>query len=90
MQEVLYKLRLVAGSWEVAVIKHGGPTQSFYQWQQQGSASNNVWCSVAVPPLFVFFVFLGLHLWHMEVPRPGVQSELLLLAYTTATATPDP
>ena len=26
----------------------------------------------------------------MEVPRPGVKSELQLLAYSTATATPDP
>ena len=26
----------------------------------------------------------------MEVPRLGVRSELQLLAYTTATATPDP
>ena len=25
-----------------------------------------------IPVLFVFFVFLGLHLWHMEVPRLGV------------------
>ena len=31
-------------------------------------------------------VFLGPHLWHMEVPRLGVQSELQLPAYTTATA----
>ena len=38
---------------------------------------------------FFFFVFLGPHLWHMEVPRPGVKSELLVLAYTTATAMPD-
>ena len=30
---------------------------------------------------------LGLHLWHMEVPRLGVESELSLLAYATATAT---
>ena len=36
-----------------------------------------------------FFFFLGPHLWHMEVPRLGVQSELQLPAYTTATATPD-
>ena len=28
--------------------------------------------------------------WHMEVPRLGVQSELQLMAHTTATATPDP
>ena len=31
----------------------------------------------------------GAHLWHMEVPRLGVQSELQLPAYTPATATPD-
>ena len=37
----------------------------------------------------IFLVFLGLHLRHMEVPRIGVQSELLPPAYTTATATPD-
>ena len=29
-----------------------------------------------------------MHLWHMAVPRPGVESELQLSAYTTAT--PDP
>ena len=39
---------------------------------------------------FVFFVFLGLHPWHMEVPRLGVELELQLPAYTTATAMPDP
>ena len=38
--------------------------------------------------LFLFF-FLGLHPWHMEVPRLGVKSELQLPAYTTATATQD-
>ena len=36
--------------------------------------------------LFCFVAFLGPNLWHMEVPRPGVESELQLLAYTTATA----
>ena len=40
---------------------------------------------------FVFFpFFLGLHPWHMEVPRLGVESELLLPAYAIATAVPDP
>ena len=39
---------------------------------------------------FFFFFFLGLYPWHMEVPRPGVKSQLLLPAYTTATAAPDP
>ena len=33
------------------------------------------------------FFFLGPYLRHMEVPRPGLESELQLLAYTTATAT---
>ena len=36
---------------------------------------------------FFFFVFLQSHLRHMEVPRPGVQSELQLPAYATAPAT---
>ena len=40
---------------------------------------------------FFFFlsVFLGLHPQHMEVPRLGVNLELQLPAYTTATATQD-
>ena len=36
-----------------------------------------------------FFVFLELHPWCMNVPRLGVKWELQLLAYITATATPD-
>lgn len=39
--------------------------------------------------LFFFLVFLGLYSRHMEVPRLGVESELQLLAYTTAIGTPD-
>ena len=38
----------------------------------------------------VFFVFLGLHPWHMEVSKLGVESELWLPAYTTVTTMPDP
>ena len=38
---------------------------------------------------FFFFVYLGPHLWHMEVPRLGVELELQMPAYTTATATRD-
>ena len=41
------------------------------------------------PPPFFFFYFLGLYQQHMEVPRLGVESELQLPAYTTATATSD-
>ena len=36
--------------------------------------------------LFSFFVLLGLHPQHMELPRLGVSLELQLPAYTTATA----
>ena len=39
---------------------------------------------------FFLFVILGPHLWHMEVPRIGAESELQPTAYTTATATIDP
>ena len=44
----------------------------------------------AAAAFFFFSLFLWLHLWHMEVPRLGVESELQLPAYTTATATPEP
>ena len=40
--------------------------------------------------LLYFILCLGLHPWHMEVPRLGDKSELQLLAYTIATAMPDP
>ena len=40
--------------------------------------------------VFVFVCFLGLHLQHMGVPRLGVELELQLPAYTTATVMPDP
>ena len=36
------------------------------------------------------FFFLGPHLWHMDIPRPGVELELQLPAYATATATGNP
>ena len=36
-----------------------------------------------------FFFFLGGHLYHVGVPRLGIESELQLPVYTTATATRD-
>ena len=43
-------------------------------------------------PFFLFFLlfFLGPHPRHIEFPRLGVESELQLPGYTTATSTPDP
>ena len=47
-------------------------------------------CMYACMYLFIIFCFLGLQVWHMEVPRLGVKSKLQLQAYTTATAPRDP
>ena len=47
-------------------------------------------CGLACFFVCLFVCFLGLHPWHMEIPRLGVQLELQLPAYTTATATQDP
>ena len=38
---------------------------------------------------FFFFFFLGLHPWHIEVPRIGVELKLQLPAYIIATELPD-
>ena len=38
----------------------------------------------------VLFCFLGLHVWHMEVPGLGAKLELQLPAYAKATAMPNP
>ena len=46
--------------------------------------------SLVDPEQFLVFFFLGPHPQHMEVPRLGIELELQLLGYTTATATPDP
>ena len=50
-------------------------------WGVWGGALSFVFCFV--------FCFLGLHMWHVEVPRLGAQSELQLPPYTTATTTKD-
>ena len=40
--------------------------------------------------LVCLFVFLGQQLWHMEVPKLGVELELQLPSSATATTTWDP
>ena len=64
---------------EPLVLKRARP------WGPRGSRIHTV------PAFLVSFsvFFLGLHLRHLEVPRPGVKSEMQLLAYATATATWD-
>ena len=45
------------------------------------NTDGNIICSYQIHVLLFFFNFgfLGLHLWHMEVPRLGVELELQLL-----------
>ena len=45
--------------------------------------------SIPTSLTFYFFGFLGPHLWHMDIPSLGIELELQLPAYSTATATPD-
>ena len=45
---------------------------------------------IEFPPDRLYFVFLGPYPQHREVLRLRVESDLQLLAYTTATATLDP
>ena len=55
--------------------------------------SRNCYCQfsgVFVLFCLFFFCFLGSHSWHVEITRIGVESELQLSAYATATAPPDP
>ena len=50
--------------------------------------TDNLWYKTIYSSLF--FIFLELYLYHMDVPKLGVESELQLLAYATATVMPDP
>ena len=54
------------------------------------SAAEMVACRMLFSFLFFFsFFFFGAVPWHIEAPRPGVKSELLLSAYTTASVMRD-
>ena len=69
-------------SWVCHLCSHTGPGT----WK-----GPVLWGSAKVMLTFFFFLgLLGPPLWHMEIPRMGVKSELQLPAYTTAPATPDP
>ena len=60
------------------------------EYQLVGSCANvRIW-AIDLCCAYLFFCFSDLHLRHMEVPRLGVEKEVQLLAYATATATPDP
>ena len=58
-----------------------GATPSQHQWIYQPTSSQHFIF------FFFFLVILGLYPLHIEVPRLGVESQLQLLASTTAIAT---
>ena len=70
----------------------------YYCLRGLGSVSSVLWVVVSIHWVALgtecfnifFFSFLGLHPWHLEVSWLGVKRGLLLLAYATATSTPDP
>ena len=70
---------------------------SYFPWDERSFPNSNTTNSAGglIFTLFYFYLFLsffllGPHQQHMEIPRLGVQSDLLLPAYARATATPDP
>ena len=56
----------------------------------RGSFLGAWWTLGGLRPFFFSLCFLGLHLQLVEVPRLGVESELQVPVYATATAMPDP
>ena len=49
----------------------------------------HIYFEINILCFFNIFLFLQLHLWHMEVPKPGIEWELQLLAHLTARVMPD-
>ena len=54
---------------------------------QDGAQTRALYLFIYLFTYLFIYVFLGLRPRHMEVPRLGVESELQLPAYATATAT---
>ena len=70
------------------------------EWKTHMDSLSNLLClqiylierraiSVSYLMKVTIFLLFRAHLQHMEVPKLGVESDLQLLAYTTATAMPD-
>ena len=65
-------------------------SDKFQMYALYNGSSDTSACSWNKPFFFAFFFFLGPLPRRMEVPRLGVQLKLQPLAYTRATAMPDP
>ena len=46
------------------------------KWTGHETKADKMRLTLVLTPPFYFFVFLGPYLWHMEVSRLGVESEL--------------
>ena len=89
-------LSATATCWRIGakVVKPEGNTENLLKYFLSKVSTTpwvgaEVWGHIYSIYLFIF-VFLGLHLQPMDVPGPGVESELQRPVYTTAIATLDP
>ena len=73
-------------------ITQGGKISFGGWWTSAVRAAGDGWFENVFMELIFLCVcaILGLHPWHIEVPRLGVKLELRLPAYTTAIAMQDP
>ena len=58
--------------------------------QIRGSRGRRLFGDLLLASLFFFFFFPHGLLWHIEIPRLGVQLELRLQVFATVMATSDP
>ena len=79
------------GVWDGNAIKFGCD-ESLYKYKHNWVIKNaiNKKSCLALGIILSKYFFLRSYLWHMEVPRLGVEWELQLSAYTTVTAMSDP
>ena len=79
-----YKRMTFFGGGSGMRCSHGHVSSQMAQWGPKLRSDNGrslTQCSAReLLQMIFFFVFLGLHLWHMEVTRLGVKLELQLLA----------
>ena len=83
-KEVLF-FSILRKTEDIVAMKH---EQDAFFFFKKETAIRDVLELIVIVTIFSFF-FLWPHLWHMEVAGSGVDSELQLLPYATATATQD-
>ena len=70
------------------IILQREPTAVSQEWEQGPEAlQNSRLCNFLIFNIYFIFFFVRPHLWHMEVPKQGVESEHPAHATATARAT---